>query len=170
MSRELFQDSYDELVELTKKIDKYEKKLKLLARTDERSKRIQSIPGIGPITASAFIASVGAAEVFTKGRQLSAWLGVVPKQNSSGDKIRLGKISKRGDRYLRSLFIHGARSVLKTVGEKEDPYSLWIKALIVRCGFNKTVVAVANKNVRIAWALLRDESVFNPKFNGKKSD
>ena len=135
-----------------------------MAKTDEGCKRLLSIPGIGPKTATAFIASVGSTEVFTKARQLSAWLGVVPKQNSSGNKIRLGKISKRGDRYLRYLFIHGARSILKNVEKKQDPYSLWIKGLIERCGFNKTAVAVANKNVRIAWALLRNETVFDARY------
>ena len=160
-SRELFQDAYEELFSLSQKIDKYEKKIDAMAKSDERCKRLLSIPGIGPKTATAFTASVGSAEVFTRGRQLSAWLGLVPRQNSSGDKIRLGKISKRGDRYLRCLFVHGARSVLKNVAKKEDPYSLWIKSLIARCGFNKAAVAVANKNVRIAWALLRNETVFN---------
>ena len=129
-----------------------------------------SIPGVGFKTATAFVASVGNVEVFTSGRQLSAWLGVVPKQNSSGNKIRLGRISKRGDRYLRYLFIHGARSVLKNVGKKKDPYSLWIKGLIERIGFNKTVVAVANKNVRVAWALLKNETVFNPNYKEQKDD
>lgn len=169
-SRELFQDSYDELLVLTQKIEKYEKKIDIMAKTDERCKRLLSIPGIGPKTATAFTASVGSAEVFTRGRQLSAWLGLVPKQNSSGDKIRLGKISKRGDRYLRCLFVHGARAVLKTVKKKKDPYSLWIKELIARCGFNKAAVAVANKNVRIAWALLRNETVFDARYTEKKDD
>jgi len=169
-SRELFQDAYDELLVLTQKIDKYEKKLDTMAKTDESCKRLLTIPGIGAKTATAFKASVGGAEVFTRGRQLSAWLGLVPKQNSSGDKIRLGKISKRGDRYLRCLFVHGARAVLKTVKKKKDPYSLWIKELIARCGFNKAAVAVANKNVRIAWALLRNETVFDARYTEKKDD
>ena len=170
LSRELFQDGYDELLVLSKKIDRYEKKLKTMAKTDERCKRLLSIPGLGPITATAFVASVGSAEVFTKGRQLSAWLGVVPKQNSSGNKIRLGKISKRGDRYLRALFIHGARSVLRCVDKKTDPYSTWIKGLRLRCGFNKTAVAIANKNIRIAWALLTKNDSFSSKYWEENND
>lgn len=165
--RELFQDLYDELCKLCERITKYDKKVSLLAKEDVRCQRLQTIPGIGNLTATAFVANVGNAEVFTKGRQLSAWLGLVPKQNSSGNKTRLLGISKRGDRYLRSLFVHGARAVLKTIGNKEDPYSLWIKQLRLRSSFNKTAVAIANKNVRIAWALLRNATVFDAKRSEK---
>jgi len=170
IGRELFQDLYNEFCELEERIKQYEVKVVKIAKEDERCQRIQTIPGVGKLTATAFFASVGDVKVFTKGRQLSSWLGLVPKQSSSGNKVRLLGISKRGDRYLRSLFVHGARAVVKTVPNKTDPYSLWINQLISRCGINKAVVAVANKNVRIAWALLKYETSFDPEYKRKTND
>lgn len=166
--RTLFRELYEELCLLVNKIEEYEVKIKKLAISDERCKNLETIPGIGKLTSTAFVASVGNAEVFTKGKQLSAWLGVVPKQNSSGGKTRLQGISKRGDRYLRSLFIHGARAAVYAVGKKTDLYSLWIKQLVLRCGMNKAIVAVANKNIRIAWALLRNNTVFNANYKKER--
>ena len=166
--KEIFQELYDELCSLTKRIDKYEEKVKVLSKYDERCRILETIPGIGKLTSTAFVAAVGNAEVFAKGRQLSAWLGLVPKQHSSGGKTRLLGISKRGDRYLRSLFIHGGRSVAKTAQKKKDRYSLRVQALIERCGMNKTVVAIANKNVRIAWALLKNNTAFDPNYKVEK--
>ena len=112
------------------------------------------IEGIGPLTASAAVATIGDARLFKNGRELSAWLGLVPKQHSSGNTIRLSGVSKRGDRYVRTLFIHGARSVVKRCENKSDKRSLWIADKKRRSGYNKASVALANKNARIVWAIL----------------
>jgi len=116
--------------------------------------QIAEVGGIGPITASALVAQVGDARSFRSGRQMAAWIGVTPREHSSGETRRLGSISKRGDTYLRTLLVHGARAAVRSALGKDDPRSRWIAALVKRCGHNKAVVAVANKNVRILWALL----------------
>lgn len=158
MSRDVFYDLYSEYLELSEKVSVYDRKIEYLSQTDERCKRLLSEPGIGPITATALVSSIGSGETFQEGRHLSAWLGLVPRQSSSGDKIRLLGISKRGDRYLRTLLIHGARSVVQASKRKTDRTSVWIQRLVSRCGYNKAVVAVANKNARVAWALLSNQT------------
>jgi transposase len=115
---------------------------------------ILKIEGVGPITASAITATIGDAKAFKNGREVSAWLGLVPKQNSSGDKVRLGGITKRGDRYVRKLLVHGARCVVKVAANKTDRRSLWINDKRERLGFNRAAVALANKNARVIWAML----------------
>ena len=111
-----------------------------------------------PIIATAFVGKVGDINVFKNGRQLAAWLGLVPQQYSTGGKVQLGRISKRGDRYLRSLLVHGARSVLKALKYKKQenlsPLMTWFKSVADRRGHNKSIVAFANKTARIVWALL----------------
>jgi transposase len=114
--------------------------------------RLLTIPGIGPLTATALIAAVGDAQVFKDGRQFAAWL-LVPKQHSTGGQTRLLGISKRGDSYLRKLLIHDARATLRWARTKADQRSQWIRGLLERRGWNRTAVAVANKNARIVWAL-----------------
>jgi transposase len=106
------------------------------------------------------VGTIGDARVFKNGREVSAWLGLVPKQSSSGNKIRLLGISKRGDRYMRKLLIHGARSVVKVCDTKKDKRSIWLKDKKDRCGMNKAAVALANKNARIAWAMLATGEVY----------
>jgi transposase len=113
-----------------------------------------ALDGIGPITATALVASVGNAQVFKNGRQFAAWLGLTPRQYSSGGTTRLGRITKRGDRYLRMLLVHGARAVLRFVERKNDPKSLWAKGLRARRHVNVAAVALAAKHARIIWALL----------------
>ena len=125
-----------------------------MVKQDSQCQEILKIEGIGPITASAIIATIGDAKLFKNGREVSAWLGLTPKQYSSGENIRLTCISKRGDRYVRTLLIHGARSVLKNCDKKTDKKSQWIADKKHRCGYNKAAVALANKNARIIWALL----------------
>jgi transposase len=164
MNRELFFDAYNELLDLNKRIDKYTDKLEQLSVKNEESKKLLSIPGIGPITATALLAAVGNPFVFNKGRQMSAYFGLVPKHKASGNKTKILGISKRGDRYIRSLLIHGARAVVKTAAKKKDQRSLWIQDLVSRCGYNKTVVAVANKNARIAWAVMTNEKFYDENF------
>jgi len=113
-----------------------------------------TIPGVGPLTATALVAAVSDASAFKNGRQFAAWLGLVPRQHSTGGKDRLLGISKRGDSYLRKLLVHGARTTIRWVGRKTDRRSPWIRQLVERRGKNRTAVAVANKNARIVWALL----------------
>jgi transposase len=124
------------------------------ANQDTMCKEIMKIEGIGPLTASAAVATIGDAKLFKNGREVSAWLGLVPKQHSSGNKIKLSGISKRGDRYVRTLLIHGARSIVKICEKKTDKRSTWIADKKRRIGYNVAAVALANKNARIIWAIL----------------
>ena len=124
--------------------------------------KIAAVPGIGPITATAIVAAVGCADGFRNGRHLAAWLGLVPRQHSSGGKSQLYGISKRGDKYLRTLSIHGARSVLIRVSGKLDARSRWLQELIARRGYNRACVALANKNARIIQVLLSTEATYKP--------
>jgi transposase len=152
--QELFWKLLEEFAALEQQIAFYQEKLESLAKTHPECQRLMSIPGIGPITATALIAAVGDVGVFKNGRQFAAWLGLVPKQHSTGGQTRLLGISKRGDSYLRKLLIHGARATLRFAGLKTDGRSRWIQRLLERRGWNRTAVAVANKNARIVWALL----------------
>ena len=144
----------EELRQIDEHIGQDEQRLKTAAEEDERIKRLIEIEGIVPISASALVAAVGDATQFANGRDMAAWLGLVPSQHSSGGKERLGHISKRGDTYLRTLLIHGARAVLNTCENKEDRRSQWANQLAKRRNRNIATVAIANKNVRIAWAVL----------------
>lgn len=125
-----------------------------VALSDETAQRLQSIPGMGPMTATALVAAVGDARQFARGRDLAASLGLTPGQHSSGGKERLLGITKRGDCYLRTLLVHGARAVLKVAGRKDDPRSRWVMSVAARRHKNVAAVALANKMARIAWALL----------------
>ena len=135
-------------------INGLEKQLKAWHRASEDSCRLATIPGIGVITATALVATIGDASQFHSGRQLAAWLGLVPKQYSSGGKERLGRISKRGDGYLRKLLVHGARTVLLWSRRKKENRSPWQVALLARRPTNVVLVAMANKTARVVWALL----------------
>jgi transposase len=132
----------------------YNKSIEQTVKQDPMCQAILKIEGVGPITASAITATIGDAKAFKNGREVSAWLGLVPRQNSSGDKVRLGGITKRGDRYVRKLLVHGARAVVRVTGNKTDRRSMWINDKRKRLGFNKAAVALANKNARIIWAML----------------
>ena len=136
-------------------IEAYDRLIAQAAREDARSKRLMQLPGIGPTTASALVASLGGAHEFENGRQVAAWIGLTPGQYSSGGKARLGRITKAGDRYLRSLLVMGARAILSGLGEKQDRFSRWARSLAERRGSWKAVVAIAAKNARLAWAVLR---------------
>jgi transposase len=152
--RALLEGMRQDLVGLDKRVAEMDKKLLALANGNPDAKRLQAIPGIGPITATALVCAVGDGKLFKRGRDMAAWLGLTPKQHSSGGKERLLGISKRGDTYLRTLLVHGARSVLKVAGNKDDPRSRWLQNLCGRRNNNIAAVALANKNARIAWALL----------------
>ena len=136
-------------------ITEYDKLITQAAREDVRSKRLMEQRGIGPITASALLASIGNGHDFENGRQVAAWIGVTPGQHSSGGKARLGRITKAGDSYLRSLLVMGARSVLNSIGDKQDYFSCWARSLVERRGYWRAVIAIAAKNARLAWAVLK---------------
>ena len=143
------------LAHLDQCIGQYDMHLKLVARDDERAQRLMQLRGVGPIGASAIVATVGAAHEFKSGRQFAAWLGMVPRQHSSGGKQRLGRITRAGDAYLRTLLIMGARAVLAAAPGRNDRISRWAIALQARRGYMRAVVAIAAKNARLAWAVLR---------------
>ena len=123
-------------------------------KADEQARAAAQLIGIGPVTASALAASVGDFRQFKTGAQFGAWLGLVPSQNSSGGKASLGRITKRGDDYLRTLLIQGAKSAVMTAHKRKDRISQWLVQLTTRVGWQKAVVAMANKNARILWAVL----------------
>ncbi len=160
--RMLLEDLQQDLAVLNGRVDDLDKKIKTLASSNIDAKRLQQIPGIGPVTATALVCAIGDGQQFKRGRDMSAWLGLTPRQHSSGGKDRLLGISKRGDAYLRTLLIHGARSVLKVAGQKDDPRSHWLQNLCGRRNKNIAAVALANKNARIAWALLTKEADYLP--------
>jgi transposase len=162
--RHLLARRYEQLVELDEHIAFYTKELELLGQQDEACQRLQTIPGFGPIVASAFRSAIGDGSVYKCGRNAAASLGLVPRQHSSGGKNVLLGISKRGDRYLRQLLVHGARAVVRNAANREDSLSRWILRLQERRGWNKTVVAVANKLARIGWAVLRYKTPYEPNF------
>jgi transposase len=143
---------------LAAKAREYEHAIRLGVRNNELACRAQTRQGIGPLTASALVATVGNGRDFKNGRQFAAWLGLVPRQYSTGGKTRLGHITKRGDAYLRTLFVMGARSVLQRAARETDPLSRWAYAVKARRGYHRACVAVAAKNARIAWALLTKET------------
>src|SRR5712692_2537818 len=145
---------------LDERIGGYDREIEAQARLCEPAQRLMKIRGIGPTTALAIVATVGNAREFKNGRQFAAWIGLVPGQYSTGGKTRLGHISKRGDAYLRNLLVQGARSVLHTAAAHRDPVSRWALELQPRRGYYRTLVAIANKNARIVWALLaKNESL-----------
>lgn len=160
--RKLLEGLKQDLVMLDDRVDDLDRKIKTLASSHPAAKRLQQIPGIGPMIASALICAIGDGKQFKRGRDMAAWLGLTPRQHSSGGKDRLLGISKRGDAYLRTLLIHGARSVLKVAGKKDDPRSRWLQSLSSRRNKNIAAVALANKNARIAWALLSKETDYRP--------
>lgn len=142
------------LTEVDRQVHELENQIQAWHRTHEASRKLADIPGIGPITASALVASIGDARNFDDGRQLAAWFGLVPRQHSSGGKQTLLGISKRGDTYLRTLLIHGARAVIRVAERKVDHADSWLAGVMGRRNKNVAAVALANKNARIVWALL----------------
>jgi transposase len=160
LSREVMRELYEELVALDERITRADHLSKRVFADNESCQKLAKIEGGGPVVATALVAAVGNAKEFTNGRHLAAWLGLVPRQCSSGGKERLLGISKRGDRYLRTLLIHGARATVHRARRKSDARSRWILSLEQRRGKNIATVAIANKNARIAWALLTSEAEY----------
>lgn len=160
LARAAIGDLLEQLRRLDERIGAYDCQIEQQAKLSEPARRLMAIRGIGATTALAIVATVGNAREFKNGRQFAAWIGLVPNQHSTGGKPRLGHISKRGDAYLRNLLVQGARSVLHTAAGREDRLSRWVLKLQDRRGYYRTLVAIANKNARIAWALLaRDQEL-----------
>lgn len=158
--RELFRNLYEELTQLDEKIAVADKRIQIAFQNTPDCRRIAAVEGVGPLIATAIVAAISNGHAFENGRQFSAWLGLVPRQNSSGGKSRLLGISKRGDPYLRTLLIHGARSVVYRAKSKTDKRSLWIINKQQRLGTTKACVAVANKNARIIWSLIAHQQEY----------
>jgi transposase len=160
--RRLLNGLWGDLRALDERMSELDREIAVIAQNDPAAKRLQQLRGVGPITATALVAAVGNAEQFANGRQMSAAFGLTPRQHSSGGKERLLGISKRGDAYLRVLLIHGARSVLRNSKDKDDRLSQWMIRLAARSHPNVAVVAMANKTTRMAWAMLKNGTDYQP--------
>ena len=160
LARELLCDLWQSIKVLNGDILKHDRKLYQLANQVSAAKRIMSIPGVGEITATAVVATVNDAKHFDTSRAFSAWIGLVPRQYTTGGQVKLGRISKRGEKHIRTSLIHGARAVIANCKHKTDKTSMWLKALIERRGFKRATVALAAKNARLIWALLRSEKEY----------
>lgn len=160
--RRLLASRYQQLQEMDAYIDIYTKELQAFVRQDEACQRLQTVPGFGPIVASVFHSVVGNGACYNRGRDVSASLGLVPKQHSSGGKTVLRGISKRGNNYLRGLLIHGARSVVSRSDGKSDRLSCWLNRIKAERGMNRATVALANKMARIGWVVLKRGAVYQP--------
>ncbi|NLQ23714.1 IS110 family transposase [Shewanella sp. S-1] len=156
----IFYQLYDEVIDIEKRLKSCDTQVLNETHNNLIYQRLQTIPGVGPVTATAIYAAVGDGKDFSNGRHFSAWCGLVPKQHSSGGKDNLLGISKRGNAYLRTLFIHGARAVLRHSGSKSDKLSCWAIQLAERRGFNRACVAVANKLARMSWVIAAREEEF----------
>ena len=164
LAREALAELYDLFRDLDRRIASFDKKIDRVFRESEPCQRIAKIKGVGPKTATAVVAAVGDGSEFKNGRHLAAWVGLVPRQFSSGDRNVLMGISKRGSQHLRSLLVHGARAVVRTAPTKTDPNNQGVNQLRERRGFNRATVAVANKNARIIWAVLRTGEPYRAAF------
>ncbi len=160
--RGLLSGLWNDLMTLDQRVAELDHEINMIAQSDPVAKRLQQLRGVGPMVATALVATVGSVEQFANGRQMAASLGLTPKQHSSGGKDRLLGISKRGDAYLRSILIHGARSVIRTAKLKDDRLSQWVTNLAERRHPNVAAVALANKTARIAWAMLRHGTDYEP--------
>jgi transposase len=152
--RSLLRSVQEELSDWDSRILEMDQKLKVYFKSNEVCQRIGDVEGVGVVTATAIVATIGDAQTFKNGREFAAFLGLVPRQNSTGGKTKLSGINKRGDKYIRTLLIHGARAALRYVEKKPDAKSRWAKKLIETRGFNIASVALANKNARQIWAIM----------------
>ena len=159
-TRALLAELGDELRRLDGRVNEFDARIAALARRSPACRRLQGIPGIGPLTATALVAAVGDATEFHNGREMAAWLGLVPRQRTTGGRPRLLGISRRGNRPLRTLLIHGARSALRAAHRREDRRSRWAVGVEGRRRRNVAAVALANKNARTAWPILTRETCF----------
>jgi transposase len=162
LARLVIQEAYSQWKDLDKRIEWCDERINAHVKDDAHAKTAKELMGVGPITASAFVATVGDFKQFKNGAQVGAWLGLTPRQHSSGGKNNLGGITKRGDIYLRMLLIQGARSAVMTAHKRDDPISKWLYQLREKSGWQKAAVALANKNARILWAMMTKGSSFDP--------
>jgi len=160
--RTLLHDLWMDLQHLHERLAKLDRQIEQMAKDNPVTCRLQQLRGVGPMVATALVATVGDGSHFRKGRQMAAAIGLTPRQHSTGDKRRLLGISKRGDAYLRTLLIHGARAVVSQAKRRDDPLSLWVTRIAERSHTNVAAAALANKTVRIAWSMLRNETDYNP--------
>jgi transposase len=154
LGREVVEGLRERLLELDRRLTEYDHRVEQLAKQNEATRRLMQVEGVGPVTATAVVATIGQGQAFQHGRQFAAWLGLVPKQHSTGGKTVLGRITKLGTVYLRTLLIHGARAVLQFSAKRTDRKSRWVEAVRQRRGNNIAAVALAAKHARILWALL----------------
>ena len=159
--RRLIDDMRAEWLELDRRIAAFDNEFAAYARSDADARRLATIPGIGVLNATALLAAIGDGQTFARGRDLAAWLGLVPRQVTTGGKPRLVGITKRGNKYLRKLLIHGARAALPSLATSATPLGGWLRALMQRVHKNAAVVALANKLARIVWVVLRRGEEFN---------
>ena len=167
--RRLLNGLWHDLMALDQRVTELDREIAQIANSDPVAKRLQQLRGVGPIIATALVATVGDAKHFANGRQMAASLGLTPKQNSSGGKERLLGISKRGDAYLRTLLIHGARSTLRTAKVKDDRLSQWVTRIAQTRHHNIAAVALANKTARIAWAMIKNGTEYQPNVAAKSA-
>jgi transposase len=160
ISREFFAELYTELCSIEERIAKCHRHIERIFLSNPVCHKLAEVEGVGTLTATALIASVGDSRIFDNGRQMAAWLGLVPRQSSTGGKTVLLGITKRGNRYLRTLLIHGARAVLRYAPNKSDARSRWITSIKDRRGSNIAAVSLANKNARILWALMSRDEIY----------
>jgi transposase len=154
LARQMLHDLWLCIQHANDQILSYDRALSRLSREDETAKRLLTIPGVGEQIATGVVASVPDPRLFKNSRQFAAWLGLVPRQYTTGGKIRLGRITKRGDKYLRMCLVHGARAVVANLGDKQDHVSCWVRDLIERRGYLRAVVALAARNARLIWTLM----------------
>lgn len=154
LSQATFSRLYEHFKKINDELKHYDAQIERIAKEDVRCQELLNIEGVGVLAATAMVAAIGDAKEFKRGREVSAWLGLVPRHYASANKLRLCGISKRGDRYLRTLLIHGARSVVNVCDKKSDRKSIWLADKKQRCGYNIAAVAMANKTARIIWAVL----------------
>ena len=163
LARLVVQEAYDQWKDLEKRIEWCDVRISAHVKEDTQAKAAKELMGVGPVTASAVVATVGDFHQFKNGAQFGAWLGLTPRQNSSGGKNSLGGITKRGDIYLRTLLIQGAKSAVMTAHQRDDPISKWLHQLREKSGWQKAAVAMANKNARILWAMMTKGCRFDPR-------
>ena len=160
--RQLLHGLWEDLLTLDSRLKSIDKQIEQLARDNDVTRRLQQLRGVGPLIATALVATVGDGRQYRKGRQMASALGLTPRQSSSGDKFRLFGISKRGDAYLRTQMIHGARAVVSQAKHRDDPLSRWVTDIAQRRHPNVAAVALANKTARIAWAMLSNDTDYDP--------
>jgi transposase len=162
LARDLFFELLEQLTDVDRRIARIDTRLVAICRENAACRRLVGMPGIGPVVATALVAAVEDGRHFKSGRDLAAWIGLVPRQYTTGGKPKLGGIGKRANHYLRRQIVHGARAVMSQVERRSDPRTEWMKGVAARRGFNRAVIAVANKMARAAWAMLVREETYAP--------